>query len=93
MIKLETIFPTRRSFIVFNAYMTFFIFQGILIKQSTRDEKQLPYNPALVVLLTECVKSIISLVLCLTKFSFRQLSSEVKTNKLSKHISNNEPLF
>jgi hypothetical protein len=108
MIDLKLIFPTKNSFVIFNAYMTFFVFQGniphlnqensfklnnilffsfkgILIRSSTNEDAQFTYNPAIVVLLTEVLKFLISVSLCLKKHSYRHLIAETKANKSSNY--------
>lgn len=59
-LNLREIFPTASSVVIFTSYMALFINQGILVTASRMGEKTYPYNPALVVLLTEVIKFIVS---------------------------------
>uniref|UniRef100_T1JGU1 Sugar phosphate transporter domain-containing protein n=1 Tax=Strigamia maritima TaxID=126957 RepID=T1JGU1_STRMM len=54
------LFPTKWSFIVFVSYMVLFINQGILVTATQDAKNRYNYNTVTVVLLTECLKLVIS---------------------------------
>ncbi|RZF39318.1 hypothetical protein LSTR_LSTR000839 [Laodelphax striatellus] len=58
------LFPTKRSFAVFIAYMALFVNQGLLVTASQNEsDNSYNYNTVLVVLITEAVKLVVSVCL------------------------------
>ncbi|XP_039285092.1 UDP-galactose transporter senju-like [Nilaparvata lugens] len=58
------LFPTRKSFVVFIAYMALFVNQGLLVTASqNQSDNSYNYNIVLVVLITEAVKLLVSVLL------------------------------
>ncbi|XP_046551122.1 UDP-galactose transporter senju-like [Haliotis rubra] len=71
------VFPTKQSFVVFISYMALFINQAILVTASKTSSNTYKYNTVTVVLLTECVKLITSLILYLKDHSCATLKADV----------------
>ncbi|XP_014671980.1 PREDICTED: LOW QUALITY PROTEIN: CMP-sialic acid transporter 1-like [Priapulus caudatus] len=74
------LFPTTWSFVVFILYMALFINQGILVTSTKNSDKSYDYNVTTVVLLTECLKLIISTILYVKGNGLVKIKSEVLQN-------------
>ena len=62
------IFPTPGSAVVFFAYMAMFVAQGMLVTASRHGAQSYSYNTVTVVLLTECLKLLLSSLAYLTQY-------------------------
>eukprot|EP00053_Salpingoeca_punica_P008106 m.73386 g.73386 ORF g.73386 m.73386 type:complete len:333 (+) comp14454_c0_seq2:195-1193(+) len=86
---LKDLFPTKGTFIIFVGYMALFVNLGLLVtatKQAGPDgSSSLPYNPIVVVFLTEFVKLVSSIAL--------YLNEGHSVDDLIKAISNNRKVF
>ncbi|XP_048258826.1 UDP-galactose transporter senju-like [Haliotis rufescens] len=71
------VFPTKLSFVVFISYMALFINQAILVTASKTSSNTYKYNTVTVVLLTECVKLVTSLILYLKDHSCATLKADI----------------
>ena len=60
--SLSTLFPTRTSLVVFLLYMAMFVAQGLLVTASRHGSTSYSYNTTTVVLLTETLKLVLSLM-------------------------------
>ncbi|CAH1267311.1 SLC35A1 [Branchiostoma lanceolatum] len=67
------IFPTKWSVMVFLAYMTVFIDQGILVTASRTADNTYPYNTVALVMVTEVLKLLVATMLYLKDNSFKEL--------------------
>ncbi|XP_060062434.1 UDP-galactose transporter senju-like [Ylistrum balloti] len=77
----EELFPTKLSFVIFISYMALFINQGILVTASKSKDNTYNFNTVAVVLLTECLKLIVSVVVYLKDHSVGQFFSEIHKYK------------
>ncbi|ESP02803.1 hypothetical protein LOTGIDRAFT_110799 [Lottia gigantea] len=59
------LFPTKMSFFIFIAYIMLFVNQGLLVTASKSVTNRYNYNPTIVILVTECLKLISSVILYL----------------------------
>ncbi|XP_017875148.1 UDP-galactose transporter senju-like [Ceratina calcarata] len=74
------LFPGRWSPVIFISYMTLFVSQGIIVTWSQRDGHY-EYNIVLVVLMTEVLKLIASVILYCKDYTFVSLYQEIIKNK------------
>ncbi|XP_013397462.1 UDP-galactose transporter senju [Lingula anatina] len=74
------LFPTKLSFLVFITYMALFINQGILVTASKTSDNKYMYNTVTVVLLTECCKLVLALILYLKDKPLKGMFLEVAKN-------------
>ena len=70
MLHLNEIFPSISSVIIFVTYMIVCLQQALLVTASKSEDKTYPYNPATVVLFTECVKLVLALVFYANRYVF-----------------------
>ena len=63
----KDLFPTTWSLLIFVAYMTLFISQGLLVTASRLGDDNYPYNTTTVVLLTEIFKLVLSSTVYVSK--------------------------
>ncbi|KAL5018864.1 hypothetical protein ScPMuIL_004586 [Solemya velum] len=75
------LFPSKCSVFVFIAYMALFVNQGILITASKTKANKYKYNTLIVVLLTECLKLIVSVFCYIKGQSVTSLVREVYSQK------------
>ena len=66
-IENRDLFPTKWGLLIFLAYMSLFISQGLLVTASRMGDNEYPYNTTTVVLLTEIFKLFLSSVVLLSK--------------------------
>ena len=66
-IENRDLFPTKWGLLIFLAYMSLFISQGLLVTASRMGDNEYPYNTTAVVLLTEIFKLFLSSVVLLSK--------------------------
>lgn len=57
------LFPTKLAALIFVAYMSLFVSQGILVTASQDHNSQYSYNTVTLVLLTEVLKLVVSAVI------------------------------
>lgn len=76
--RWEGLFPTPYSFIIFIIYMALFINQGIMVTASQRADSSYSYNTVTVVLLTEVVKLITSIIIYLKDNTVCKLLTDVR---------------
>ncbi|CAN7995426.1 unnamed protein product [Ixodes hexagonus] len=74
------LFPTKLSAAVFVAYIVFFINHGILVTATKDKNNKYDYNITAVVMLTECLKLVVSAFIYLKDHSFNTLINEVIKN-------------
>ncbi|XP_066287123.1 UDP-galactose transporter senju-like [Branchiostoma lanceolatum] len=67
------LFPTKWSVVVFLAYMTVFINQGILVTASRTEDNTYPYNTVALVMVTEVLKLLVATMLYLKDNTFKEL--------------------
>ncbi|XP_014486767.1 PREDICTED: CMP-sialic acid transporter 2 [Dinoponera quadriceps] len=79
-INWNELFPGRWSPVIFISYMALFVNQGILVTWSQRSGRY-EYNIVAVVLLTEVLKLVISIILYCKDNSMFTLLKEIMTNK------------
>uniref|UniRef100_A0A0K8TN46 Putative udp-sugar transporter protein slc35a5-like isoform x1 n=1 Tax=Tabanus bromius TaxID=304241 RepID=A0A0K8TN46_TABBR len=77
-INWKELFPTKLSVFIFICYMSLFVNQGILVTASQEKNNSYNYNTVTVVLFTEIVKLIVSVVLYCKDESFTSLLKSVK---------------
>lgn len=76
---LIKLFPTPSSLLVFLAYMSMFVAQGMLVTASRKGSSSYSYNTVTVVLLTEMMKLLFSSLIYLKDATLRSLISGVYT--------------
>ncbi|CAK9825027.1 UDP-galactose transporter senju [Anthophora retusa] len=74
------LFPGRWSLVIFISYMALFVNQGIIVTWSQRDGRY-EYNIVMVVLMTEVLKLLTSVILYCKDNTFSTLYQEVTDNK------------
>ncbi|CAN8022799.1 hypothetical protein HPB47_027252 [Ixodes persulcatus] len=75
------LFPTKLSAAIFVAYIGFFINHGILVTASKDKNNKYDYNITTVVMLTECLKLVVTTLIFLKDHSFGTLINEVIKNR------------
>lgn len=81
-VENKDLFPTKWSLAIFVTYMGLFVSQGLLVTASRMGDHTYPYNPTVVVLLTETLKLSISASIFIYKNSFMSLLREGAKNKV-----------
>ncbi|XP_011500395.1 PREDICTED: CMP-sialic acid transporter 1 [Ceratosolen solmsi marchali] len=76
MINWSELFPGKWSAVIFFLYITLFVNQGIIIKWS-QDKGEYNYNIVIVVLMTEVLKLLSSVVLYCKENAFKSLFQEI----------------
>ena len=61
------LFPSGATGVIFMAYMALFVNQGLLVTASRRGSDSYPYNPTLVVLITEIFKLTLVTIIYVSK--------------------------
>lgn len=75
------LFPTKLSAAIFVAYIGFFTNHGILVTATKNRNNKYDYNITTVVMLTECLKLVVSTLMYLKDHSFSTLIKEVVKNR------------
>ncbi|XP_040575944.1 UDP-galactose transporter senju [Lepeophtheirus salmonis] len=81
-LNLEKLFPTKWSGVIFIAYMSLFINQGLLITYSRQGGSTYPYNPTIIILVSEIIKLIISLFIQIASNGPKILTKNITKNRV-----------